>query len=233
MYPCLPRRVCIPLLLSFACATAQATRPMVVDDASIADPGTCQLESWTQHNANQSEYWALPACNVGGAWELAAGVGSIRPDGPYPTDTAGIVRAKTVFRPLEKNGWGIGLTIANQFSQGTGALGDLSAIVPASVSLFDDQLLFHANLGVLRARAGGALGAVWAAGGEWATTPAVALTLEAYDLGHAPGFSQAGARFTAIPDRLAFDAGMGERLGHHGAERYYTLGLTFAGPVRW
>lgn len=233
MHPFSPRRACLPLALAFTCAGAHATRPMVVDDASIADPGTCQVESWTQHTASQSEYWALPACNVGGTWELAAGVGRIRPDGPFAAENAGIVRAKTVFRPLEKNGWGIGLTIANQFQQGTGALGDVSAIVPASVSLWDDQVLLHANLGVLRARASGAVGAVWAAGGEWAATPAFAFTLEAYGAGHAPNFRQAGARYTAIPDRLAFDAGAGARLGRHGGERYYTLGVTYAGPVRW
>jgi hypothetical protein len=38
-------------------------------------------------------------------------------------------------------------------------------------------------------------------------------------------------RFIVIPDRLAFDAGMGSRVGRPGAERYFTFGLTLAGPV--
>jgi hypothetical protein len=68
-------------------------------------------------------------------------------------------------------------------------------------------------------------------GGEWAARPKLTLTLEAYGMRRGPGFVQAGLRFAVIPDRLAFDAGIGDRAGHFGAERYYTLGLTFAGPA--
>ena len=57
----------------------------------------------------------MPACNVGGTWELAAGIGRIGPDDPAGTYRSGFLQAKTVFRPLQKNSWGIGLTIANQF----------------------------------------------------------------------------------------------------------------------
>jgi hypothetical protein len=37
---------------------------LVTDDAGIADPGTCQLEAWTQRGRDRSEHWLLPACSA-------------------------------------------------------------------------------------------------------------------------------------------------------------------------
>lgn len=215
----------------FACACAHATRPMVVDDASITSPGNCQVESWTQRISRQTEYWVMPACNLGGTWELAAGLGRIGPDGTGDAYRSGVVQAKTVFRPLQKNNWGIGLTIANQFRQGAGVAGDLSVLVPVSVSLLDDRVLVHANLGWLRPHAGAQDDRFWATGAEWAVRPRLTLTLETYGTIRGHGFTQAGARFAVVPDRLALDAGVGSRIGRLGAERYFTFGLTLAGPV--
>jgi hypothetical protein len=93
---------------------------MVVDDASMSSTGTCQVESWTQRTQTQTEYWTVPTCKVGGNWELAAGFGRITHDGTDRAYRSGAVQAKTMFRPLEKNDWRMGLTIANQFRQGEG-----------------------------------------------------------------------------------------------------------------
>lgn len=226
-----PRRAFLPAAALLACASAQATRPMVVDDASITSPGNCQVESWTQRTPSQTEHWAMPACNVGGTWELAAGLGRIDLGGPGYAYRSGVVQAKTVFRPLEKNDWGIGLTIANQFRQGTGVAGDLSVLVPVSLSLLDDRVLVHANVGWLHAHTNGQNDGFWATGAEWAVHPQLTLTLETYGTGRNHGFAQTGARWTLIPDRLALDAGVGSRIGRLGAERYFTFGLTLAGPV--
>lgn len=223
-----------PVAAMFACASVHATRPMVVDDASITSPGNCQVESWTQHTSSQTEYWAVPACNVGGTWELAAGAGRIGPDDPGGAYRSGVLQAKTVFRPLQKNSWGIGLTIANQFRQGGGLAGDLSVLVPVSVSLLNDRVLVHANVGWLRPHASGRDDGFWATGAEWTVRPRLTLTLETYGTARGHGFTQAGARFSVIPDRLALDAGVGSRIGRigrTGAEAYFTFGLTLAGPV--
>lgn len=226
----LSRRAVPAVLLLLSCHAAHAARPLVVDDASILDPHHCQLEAWTQHAPAQTEYWAVPACNVGGRWELAAGLGRISPDDGGHAYRAGLLQAKTVFRPLETNGWGIGLTIVNQFRQGDGVAGDFSVLMPVSVSLAHDRVLLHANAGWLRLHADSSHGGLWAAGGEWATTSRIALTLEAYGTQHGHAYRQAGVRLTLVPDWLAFDAGLGTRLG--GGERYATFGLTFAGRRR-
>jgi hypothetical protein len=215
----------------FMCTAAQATRPMVVDDAAITSPGSCQIESWTQRTSAQTEYWTMPACNVAGTWELAAGIGRIGADGSHTAYRSGVLQAKTAFRSLKKNDWGVGLTIAGQFRQGSGIDGDLSVLVPVSLSLLDDQILVHANAGWLRAHASGQQDAFWATGAEWAVYPRLTLTLEAYGTGRGHEFTQAGARFTIIPDKFALDAGVGSRIGRLGAERYVTIGLTVAVPA--
>jgi len=231
--PLLCRGLCAAALLP-VCVPAMASRPMVVDDASIEAPGNCQLESWTQRTAGQVEYWTVPACNFGAAWqawELSAGLGRIGPDGPGGAWRSGVLQAKTVFHPLQTNGWGIGLTLANQFRQGAGVAGDLSVLVPASLSRFDDRLLLHANLGWLRTHGDGRSDLFWAGGGEWAARPRLTLTLEAYGTGGGHAMVQAGIRVTLVPDRVALDAGIGRRIGGGDSERHATVGLTFAGPV--
>lgn len=220
------------LIGMLACAPAHAARPMVTDDASIVAPGDCQLESWTQRTQPQTEYWAVPACNPYGNWELSAGAGRILPRDGTPGYVEGFLQAKTLFKPLSPNGWGIGLTVANLFRGGTPS-GDLSALVPLSVSLLDDKVLVHLNAGVLRERLSAhRIGGQWAGGAEWAATHDLALTLETYGTQRGHGYLQTGLRFTVIPDRLDLDAGVGQRIGLHGEERYATFGLTYAGKLR-
>lgn len=228
-FPC---RALAAAAVLFACAPAHATRPMVADDAGIVAPGQCQLEAWSLRAGDRTEYWALPACNAGGDWELAAGLGRIGPDGAPGAWQAGMLHAKTVLRPLETNGWGLGFTVADQFRAGDGLRGDLSVDLPLSLSLLDDRVLVHLNGGWLREHASGRGTPLWAAGAEWAASSALSLTLEGYGTGRGGSFVQAGLRYTLVPDRLALDAGAGQRAGPHGAGRYFTFGLTAAWPQR-
>jgi hypothetical protein len=207
---------------------ARAGRPMVVDDAVIVDRDSCQVESWSQRIPDQTEYWAMPACRVG-AWELGAGLGRIGP-GATAAYRSHMLQAKTIFRPLTAGGWGIGLTIADQYRQGSGLAGDLSVLVPLSVSLLENRVLAHVNAGWLH-RHGGRDGATWAFGAELAVKAPLTLTLESYGAGHGGNYVQAGLRLDAIPGRLALDAGAGRRLGRGGAEHYFTFGLTLVGRV--
>ena len=79
------------------CGAASGPRsPMVVDDASIVDPGTCQLETWLAFESHRREAWFLPACNVGGNLELTFGARDAHQTGA--TGLAWEAQAKTVFR---------------------------------------------------------------------------------------------------------------------------------------
>ena len=68
-----PHAAAAACALALLAPNAHAGRPMTVDDAVILTPGQCQLETYALHDAQHNEYWATPACNVGGTWELGAG----------------------------------------------------------------------------------------------------------------------------------------------------------------
>lgn len=56
----------------FAAGSAAANGGhFLVDDATITDPGTCQLETWTSRFSGES-FWVLqPACSTVNGWEFA------------------------------------------------------------------------------------------------------------------------------------------------------------------
>ena len=198
---------------------AHAGRPMTVDDAAIVAPGQCQLETYAQRADHRTEYWATPACNAGGAWELAAG-------GSWGADTHnGRLQAKTVFKPMEADGWGVGLVLADQFSSGRGIDGDLSANVPLSVSLRDDAVLAHFNAGVVRAQATRGTDVTWGAGAEFKLSDRNSLTAEVFGQQRAGSRYQFGFAHALIPDRVQVDTSWSRRLTRGASESMVTLGL--------
>lgn len=215
----------LALLLILQAPGAHAARPMTTDDAYTLDPRQCQLETWRQHGAHQTDYWAVPSCNFGGGWELAAGAARVYPHATSDSSSLGLVQAKTTLNKSEDGIWALGLTLADQLRPGAGANGDLSVNVPLSVQLAGDRLLAHANLGWLRER--GVPGQrTWALGLEAAVTKSSAITLETYGSQRGGTFVQIGARHTVLAGRADLDAGYGERAGLRGRERYFTFGLT-------
>ncbi|NGZ84976.1 hypothetical protein [Duganella aceris] len=200
--------------------TAHAGRPMTVDDAAIVAPGLCQLETYALHDARHNEYWATPACNIGGDWELGIGR-SGGGDAHY-----GRVQAKTVFKPLETGGWGIGLVLADQFRSGRGLEGDVSANVPLSISLAGDSVLVHFNTGLMRTRAQRSTDAIWGVGAEFKLNERNSLTAEVFGQQRNGSRYQLGFAHALIPDRLQVDASWSRRLTARGAgEQAVTLGL--------
>lgn len=219
-----------PLMFALAAASlpAHAGRPMTVDDAAIVAPGQCQLETYALHAGHRDEYWATPACNVGGTWELALG-------GAWADDTAGPhsrtahygrVQAKTVFKEMEANGWGIGLVLADQFRFG-GGNGDVSANVPLSLSLRDDAVLVHVNAGAMRSAAARRLNATWGTGAEFRLDERNSLTAEVFGQQRGGSRYQFGFARALIPDHLQIDATWGNRMARGASEPFVTLGLVF------
>lgn len=220
-------RATCALMLIFSAPSAFAGRPMTVDDAAIVAPGQCQLETYAQHTDHRDQYWATPACNAGGDWELALG-------GAWADDTSGPrsrvthldrLQAKTVFKTLEANSWGVGLVLADTFRSGTGGNGDLSANVPFSVSLNDDAVLVHLNLGVLHEQAARRNDATWGTGAEFKLNDRNSLTAEVFGLQRSGSRYQFGVAHALIPDRLQIDATWGSRMTHGASEQVVTLGL--------
>ena len=131
-------------------STAWAARPLNTDDARIVDADSCQVESWVRRNQNSTEYWALPGCNFTGNLELTAG-GARTSEAVGAPLTRTVFQGKTILKPLEKNGWGLGLAAGTlQRAQGGVASRDFYAYVPTSLSFADDRWIVHTNVGWLR-----------------------------------------------------------------------------------
>lgn len=217
-------KIVVALLFMFCMAAlAHAGRPLMVDDATITGAKQCQLESWLQNNRNSTEYWALPACNFSGNLELA--LGGARITGAEHTQTTAVMQGKTLFRPLEKNDWGVGLVLGNQFNPDKSTLGDLYASVPLSFSFKDDRVLLHLNLGWLHEKEMRRDAMTWGAATEFQFAERTSFSVETYGKNRGNPFFQFGIRHQLIPDRMQLDASYGSRFGSVGNERYFSIGF--------
>lgn len=202
---------------------AHAGRPMITDDARIVDARACQLESWIQDNRDSTEYWALPACNFTGNLELTLGGALTREAGQTAT-TDMVVQGKTLFKPLETNGWGIGLAVGT-VRHPQAAARDWYAYVPTSFSFRDDAVVMHANVGWLRESANRRDYLTWGLGAEARLAERTWLIAETFGQGQDKPSYQLGLLYWLAPDRVQIDATYGNR--HGGGERWFSIGLVF------
>ena len=211
---------------------AQAARPMITDDARIVDPKACQVETWVKRNRGSTEFWALPACNPTGDAEITIGGGRLRADGESHLTDA-IVQAKTVLRPLETNGWGVGLAVGMdrrpQRPEADSWPGDTYFNVPMSVSFYDDKWVAHLNAGVLHHRGGDNQG-TWGIGNEIRLGESAYFIPEIYGNDRGRPFYQLGVRCWLIRDRLQVDATFGNRLDTNTEQRWFSIGLRILSP---
>jgi len=225
------RLLAVLLLLPSA---AWAARPMITDDARIVDPKACQVESWVRTNAASREFWALPACNPTGDAELTFGAARTRPDGAGSATSDVQVQAKTLLRPLETNGWGVGLALGAvrhpNAEGGDHFPGDLYGYVPVSVSFADDVVVGHVNLGGLRRKADGRHFFTWGLAAETLLDPRAFLVTETFGQQAGNPFYQVGFRFWLVPNRVQVDTTYGNRFGSTGENRWYSIGLRLLSP---
>ncbi|TWI43656.1 hypothetical protein IP92_04709 [Pseudoduganella flava] len=216
------------LLLSFSSLPALAGRPLVTDDASVVAPGMCQVEMSAQRDPGQG--WFIPACNVANDWEVGAGFGGVRHEGAWRRALA--VHAKTLFRPLTEDGWGAGVTFAQQQLTGlNGAqegLRDRSATLILSIPIASWAIV-HANVGGIEHRAAGHGARTWATALE-TTHGHTGLSLETFGERGAYRTWQAGWRWSAVPDVLDLDAAWGVQHCDGVRANYAVLGLTWTFP---
>lgn len=222
-------RVWIILLLSFLSpASAWAARPFVTDDARLTTGGSCQLESWIRRYRDSHEFWLLPACNPFGNLEVTAGRGQASSKDVGRSQDY-VLQAKTLFRSLQINDWGWGLAVGTirhpEINPGPNLLGNTYVYLPFSLSLADDRLIIHANLGWLRDRASGQHSASWGIGGEFKVQERWLLIAENFGNDRDRPYWQVGARFAIVPDRVQVDATLGNQYGGSDAARWISFGL--------
>lgn len=217
------------LVLLLAVPAAQAARPFVTDDARVVDPGGCQIEMFykRQREFHEHEFGLLPACNPWGRVELS--LGGIWVDSSLPGNSQTIlVQAKTLLKPLDTNGSGFAFTLgvgrvrpfeaprfANPYFTGIG-----------SFSLFDDRLVVHANLGVVRDKQSDLTRGTWGVGAEvLLLAPRLYGIIELYGQRKDKPTLHTGLRFWIVPDRLQVDGTVGRQYATPFDRRFGTIGL--------
>lgn len=196
---------------------------MVVDDAGIVGANNCQLGSWIYHSAAGTEYWAVPACNFSGNFELA--LGGARITGAGQTGNVAVLQGKTLFKPVDNNGWGAGLSFGTQSVLGDGGIGNVFATVPVSFSFLDGGIVVHTNAGLLRVKSSRRTYGTAGVGVEVALNERSTLTAETFGQQGGNLFVQLGIKYWLVKDRVQLDATYGNRVGQGSSARFFTLGF--------
>lgn len=224
-------RLFAALLGLFATTTAaHAARPMITDDARLTDAGACQVESWIHLHGSQRELWALPACNPGGNFELTFG-GAIAYTDSHQDSGATVVQAKTLLKPLETNGYGIGFAAGYATQPGSAHTGNPYFYVPVSFSLADDKLVIHTNLGYTRERENQQNRLTWGVGSETQVTDRAWLIAESYGQDKGNPFFQMGVRYWIVPGHVQVDTTYGSQFGAISEQHWFSVGLRLISPT--
>jgi hypothetical protein len=233
------RRVGLPIALAAVATStlappAHGARPMITDDARIVDPAACQLETWTRLNRDSTEYWALPACNPFGNVEITFGGGRTRGDGATRF-TDELIQAKTLLRPLDERGLGVGLAFGTvrhpHRATGNGWPGDPYAYVPISASFMDGAWVSHVNIGATRRSDERRTVAAWGLGQEVRLRPDLYFIPEIFHTDPGRPSYQVGLRYWILENVLQADATYGNRLVPDTDARWFSIGVRILTPA--
>jgi hypothetical protein len=224
-------RAVLAIALAATATVAYAGRPLDTEDAEIIDEGWCQLESWTFQSRSTKRDWLVPACNPFGNLEFQVGFAREQPD-DAPGHNDYVLQAKTLLKPLEANGWGIGLSgSAAQFGGEADRTWGYTAVLIVSRSLADDRVRLHGNAGALYTQRTRQVSGLWGAAGEFDVTERVTVVGEVLGVSGEGRLAQVGGRLWIVPKRVQLDATVGRSDFSGRTETVFTLGIYLAGPV--
>jgi len=220
------------LALAGTVASAYAGRPLDTEDATLLDEGWCQLESWVFGSSSTRRYWLVPACNPFGNLELQVGYAREQPD-DAPGHNDYLLQAKTLLKPLEANGWGIGLAgAAARFGGSADRTWGYTALFIASRSLADDRVRLHGNAGALYTQRTRRTSGLWGIAGELDVTDRVTVLGEVVGVSGEGRLAQVGGRVWLVPERVSLDGTVGRSDFSGSTETIFTFGIYLAAPVR-
>ena len=203
-------------------------RPFVTDDASLTEAGACQVELWWQGSDATEEWWAVPACNPNGRFELTAGVTELRA-GVDGTQSY-LAQGKTLFRELRDGSYGFGLAFGVLHPE-SDAGGNVYVYAPFSAASRSGATVAHVNVGWLRDRESEADRATWgvAIGHTWADR--VLSFVEMFGDHDNDPTAHLGLSFVVIPHRLHLDATYGDVVGGRRDASFHSIGVSVYPPA--
>lgn len=195
--------------------SSHAARPLVTDDARLTKAGSCQVESWLKTYSSGNEFWALPACNPSGNFEITLGTAISKQKNEPSTDDY-IFQAKTLFRELTTNGWAIGMALGAAEHQdkrypGPNGIGSNYLYFPISHSFFDDKLITHINFGYIHYKHSSQDSVTWGIGSEYKLKENLLYVLETFGDHRVSSYIQTGLRYSIVPDILQVDTTVGRQ----------------------
>ena len=116
-----------------------------VDDATMADPGRCEVDGWYQRvdSDTQGAFGEL-VCNPTGVAEFTLGLSRVDTGDSWRTDVA--IEGKTLFKQPVVGGWGWGLVGISSWSDEFSEHETLEMMAPVTV-IPNDRLALHFNVG--------------------------------------------------------------------------------------
>lgn len=214
---------------------AHAGRPLVTDDAGVADAGECEIETWAARQRSRGA-----GKLDGGYFEPACGLELPFPT-PFPTQLGAAfsterdpdgrrialgLNGKTALRELSDEDWGLAIawSLGRVRAPGAGWRADESSVIGVlSVPVVRD-LLLHANLGWVRSPGAERRDAAfWSGAIERTGLGGFDVMAEVLVTSGESAWVNAGLRYWVIRNHLSLNASAGTKPAG-GREALYTLG---------
>lgn len=181
------------LMLMMAPVLAQANNGhFMVDHAVIADPGSCQLETWLSRDdgLGSNTLEAVPACTTAAGWQVAVPVQYHMSD----SELSGFgLEAKTILGSARNFG-AIAMTLGTHYDRSTDRLERTYVNIPWSADV-GNNMTWHLNVGMAHQRANSNFYTNWGGASTFHYRDNVDLVLEAAAFGSDSPSVAGGARF--------------------------------------
>jgi hypothetical protein len=222
------KSIAAAVALATASACAHAGRPLSTEDAATLEDKACQVEAWIDRSRVETHAWAVPACNFGWGIEWQAGFARLETHGESAFSDS-YVQGKKVLVPPTEGGAGFGIVagLARIARRETHRGYDDSYVIVPITWTPTAPTAIHFNLGWTRDRDAKSDSMLWGVAGEHSITARVTLVAETFGTDRDRPFGRVGARVNAAKG-LDFDFTVVARSGGSSADRYLSIGLTWA-----
>jgi hypothetical protein len=214
--------------LAIAGIPAHAGRPLTTEDVATLEDKACQVEAWVDRSRVDTRAWAVPACNFGWGIEWQAGFARAHENNGSAFSESYVQGKKVIVPPAEgRVGFGVVAGFARIVRRDTHrGWEDPYAILPVTWTPKQATAMHH-NIGWTRDKHSASDSTLWGIAGEQAISPRWTLVAEAFGTDRDRPYGRLGARMSAAKG-LDFDFTVVARSGGPSADRYLSIGLTWA-----